>query len=216
MSNQITDLNHNLPTSSKLNDWYKSIAIVRTDVQRKDFASEEAFIAERECIARSEQVAEMIRYQGVECHVLAANKHLSDNLIKTHPDLCLNFVDTVRGSGALASGIPGIFELLRLPYLGSGTLALSLNSNKFLCKTLLENWDIPTPRYQLLRSSGQDLEYGLRYPLVLKLNEEHGSVGIDSTSVVTNERDLRSKVKELLGFINSQFWWRSLLRMRLN
>ncbi|MFZ1721397.1 MAG: hypothetical protein WAU07_02725, partial [Microgenomates group bacterium] len=113
-------------------------------------------------------------------------------------DLCVNFVDTVRGSGALASGIPGIFELLQIPYVGADTLALSLNNNKFLTKTLLEAWELPTPQSQLFRAINQPLDKSLRFPLIVKLNEEHGSVGIDQASVVTNEKELRKRLEFII------------------
>lgn len=183
----------------KPRDWFTKIAIVRTDVRRKDFPTEDAFIAENECIARSEQVAEQIRKLGVETTVIVADSNLADSLKEQQPDLCINFVDTMHGSGSAASGIPGLFELLQIPYVGAGTLALALNNNKYLTRTLLEAWEIPTPQCQLFRSASQELEYDLRFPLIVKLNEEHGSVGIDATSVVTNNKALKERVGWLIS-----------------
>lgn len=180
-------------------DWFSRIAIVRTDVQRRYFATEEAYIAEAECIPRSEQVKAMLENLGVSTEIIVADEQLSLQLINYKPDLCINFVDTVRGSGPLASGIPGIFDLLNIPYVGAGTLALSLNNNKFLTKALLEAWELPTPQYQLFRSPHQELDYELRYPLIVKLNEEHGSVGIDEHSVVTNDKELKARVEYLMN-----------------
>lgn len=185
--------------SINLSDLFSRVAIVRTDVQREYFATEEAFIAEQECVLRSEQVADTLRMMGVDATVIIANDSLAQNLQRVQPELCVNFVDTVRGSGALASGIPGIFDLLQLPYVGAGTLALSLNSNKFLTKTLLEAWELPTPRSQLFRSASQAFENSLRFPLIVKLNEEHGSVGIGQESVVTNEKELKKRVEYIVN-----------------
>lgn len=183
-------------------DWFNHVVIVRTDVREQDFPTHEAFIAEQECIARSEQVADSIRAFGITVTIVAADSLLAENLQKLKPDLCINFVDTVRGSGALASGVPGLFDLLSIPYVGAGTLALSLNSNKFLTKTLLENVGIPTPQYQLFHSWKQKLEYELKFPLIVKLNEEHGSVGISQRSVVSNDDELQSQLKELISVYN--------------
>lgn len=177
---------------------FSRIVIVRTDVHRADFLTEEAFIAEQECIERSQQVAATLIKMGVDTEVVVADEQLANTLLNVKPELCINFVDTVRGSGALASSIPGIFELLRIPYVGASTLALALNNNKYLTKVLLEAWDLPTPQYQLFRTSNQSLDYDLRYPLIVKLNEEHGSVGIDQGSVVTNDRELKVRLKFLI------------------
>ncbi len=189
--------NHEL--TRELHSLFSNVVIVRTDVQRAYFATEDAYIAEKECIVRSEQVAEQLTSLGVPTQIVIADKLLAENLLKIKPDLCINFVDTVRGSGALASGIPGIFELLQIPYVGADTLALSLNNNKFLTKTLLDAWDLPTPQSQLFRAINQPLDKSLRFPLIVKLNEEHGSVGIDQASVVTNEKELKKRLEFLIG-----------------
>lgn len=187
------------PIPANPSEWFSKIAIVRTDVQRKDFITEEAFIAEQEVIARAGQVADTIFQEfGIRTEIFPADNDLFANLRSYKPDLCINFVDTVKGQGALAAGVPGVFDILELPYVGAGTLSLSLNTNKYLTKTLLEAWDIPTPRYQIIRTPGQEIEYDFRYPLIAKLNEEHGSVAIHDDSVVTNEKELRVKVKWLL------------------
>lgn len=177
---------------------FSHIVIVRTDVVRSDFATQDAYVAEIECVERSEQVAETLNKMGVKTEIVVANADLFANLQKLQPELCINFVDTVRGSGALASSIPGIFELLRIPYVGAGTLALALNNNKYLTSTLLEAWNLPTPQYQLFRTPHQPLDYDLRYPLIVKLNEEHSSVGIDQASVVTNDKELKARLQFII------------------
>lgn len=187
----------NLP-AGKPKDWFSKVAIVRTSVRRQDFPTQQAYIAEKECINRSQQVAELISQLGIAAVVIKADQYLAQKLRQEKPDLCLNFVDTVHGSGAAASGIPGLFELLQIPYVGAGTLALALNSNKYLTRQLLAAWEIPTPQCQLFRTPSQDMDYDLRFPLIVKLNEEHGSVGLDSTSVVTHNRELKDKIKYLI------------------
>ncbi len=186
------------PLEGEPKDWFSYIAIVRSDVARKYFPTEEAFVAESEVIARSESVKTFLSKFGIRVKILVANDHLAERLRQDKPDLCINFVDTVHGSGPKSSGIPTVFNLLSIPFVGADTLALAINNNKFLTKTLLEAWEIPTPQYQLFRSSTQELDYDLRFPLIVKLNEEHGSVGIGQNSVVTNERELRDRIKFLL------------------
>jgi D-alanine-D-alanine ligase len=188
--------------SGKAAKEFSHVVIVRTDVQKEDFATNDAYLAEEECILRSQQVADALNEMGVNTQVVVANSQLTNTLLELKPELCINFVDTVRGSGALASSIPGIFELLRIPYVGASTLALALNNNKYLTKVLLEAWNLPTPQYQLFRSPNQQLDYDLRYPLIVKLNEEHGSVGIDQASVVTNDKELKARLQFLISTYN--------------
>src|SRR3989344_2023224 len=182
----------------KPKDWFRKILIVRSDVVREEFPTEEAYLSEAECITRSQAVADVLGKLGVETLVIPADEKLAERLAAEKPDLCINFVDTVHGSGALSSIVPGIFELLQIPYVGAGTLGFALGNNKYLTKTLLEAWELPTPQYKLFRTHTQELDYELRYPMIVKLNEEHGSLGIDTNSVVTNPRELRARVEWLI------------------
>jgi D-alanine-D-alanine ligase len=113
------------------------------------------------------------------------------------PDLCLNFTDTLRGSSVLAASVPGMFEVMDLPYLGSSSFALSLGTQKHLVQSLLQSFDIPVPPFQLWHDDQEVLDPILHFPLIAKLNEEHGSVGLTEQSVVKSERQLRQVVREL-------------------
>ena len=185
-------------SDQSLADYFSRIAIVRTNVCQQDFATKEAFIAEQEVINRAEQVKQAIEQLNIAVKIFPADQQLVENLQQFQPQLCFNFVDTVKGQGGLAAGIPGIFDLLSIPYVGAGTLSLSLNTNKFLTKTLFDAWGVPTPKYQIVRTPGQKIENYFRYPLIAKLNEEHGSIAIHDDSVVINEKELRQRIKWLL------------------
>lgn len=186
------------PLQGEPKNWFSYIAIVRSDVQKEYFPTQEAYLAEHEVIARSEAVKSFLTKFGIRVEIIIADDHLSEKLRIDRPDLCINFVDSVHGSGPKSSGIPTIFNLYNIPFVGADTLALAINNNKYLTKTLLEAWEIPTPQYQLIRTQNQELDYDLRFPLIVKLNEEHGSVGIAQKSVVTNERELFEQAKHLI------------------
>lgn len=182
----------------KPSDWFSHIVIVRSDVQREFFVAEDTFLSELECIQIAETVQAELQNIGIRTSIVVADDHLTEKLLALQPDLCFNFTDSIRGNMSACAGIPTIFDLLEIPYVGASTLSLSLNCNKFLTKTILEAWDIPTPQYQLMRDPRHRLDYDLRYPLICKLNEEHGGVGISGHSVVTNEKELRSQVSALI------------------
>src|SRR3989338_294782 len=179
-------------------DWFRRIAIVRSEVKEEFFPAQDSYLAEKECIKRSELVKKEIEKLGIPTTIIVADSHLIENLNKVKPDLCFNFADSVRGSEVLCPIIPGIFDYLDIPYAGADTLCLSLNCNKYLTKTLLEAWEIPTPQYQLIRNENQEIDYDLRFPLILKLNEEHGGIGVSEKSVVTNKKEFKKQVKYLI------------------
>lgn len=69
------------------------------------------------------------------------NKDLSILLQTNQPEMVINIVDSVNGDETLSSAIPGVLELLNIPYTGADILGLSLDTNKFLIKdTAPANW----------------------------------------------------------------------------
>jgi D-alanine-D-alanine ligase len=65
-------------------------------------------------------------------------------------------------------------------------------------KKLLQQNGVPVPNYQLFTSSGELMDPTLRFPLISKLNEIHGSVEIGKDAVSENEKALRERIKYLI------------------
>jgi D-alanine-D-alanine ligase len=110
----------------------------------------------------------------------------------------INVVDSVKGDESLSSAIPGVLELLDLPYTGADILGLSLDTNKFLIKKLLQQNGVPAPHYQLFNSPGDYLDPTLRFPLISKLNAIHGAVEITASAVSETEKHLRERLRYLI------------------
>jgi len=73
------------------------------------------------------------------------------------------------------------------------------NYKWFLIKKIFIQNGIPVPNYQLFNTSREPINSTLRFPLITKLNEIHGSVEITDDSVVESEGDLRKRLKYLIG-----------------
>jgi D-alanine-D-alanine ligase len=112
--------------------------------------------------------------------------------------MAINLVDSVRGNASLGSSIPGVLEVLHIPYTGAGTLGWALGTNKFLMYQLLQSSGVPVPSHQLVTSPGDMIDPELRYPLFPKLNYEHSSIGVAEDSICHNERELRAKLRDLI------------------
>jgi len=94
--------------------------------------------------------------------------------------------------------VPAALELLAIPYTGTNILGFSIGCNKYLTHALLSQHGIPVPRFQLMTTPKASLDPTLRFPLILKLNEEHSNVEIKLESVVENEVELRKRLRYLL------------------
>lgn len=180
----------------------KKIAIIYSGVKREYFPTEDQYITEKDAEHDAKIIATYIEKLGIEVKILPGNDTLPLELKTYHPDMVLNLVDSVKGIEFLASTVPALLELLEIPYTGAGILGSSLCFNKFLVKKLFEQIGVPIPHYQLFNTPNDMINPNLRYPLISKLNEIHGSVEITEDCVSENEKHLRERLKFLIRTYN--------------
>lgn len=176
----------------------KKVGIIYSEVKRRYFPTESQYLTEKDAYHDARVVAKYLRRMKIRVHLYPGDETLPGRLRRDRPNVVLNLVGSVKGNECLASSIPGILELLNLPYTGAGILGEALSYNKFLVKKLLEQNGIPVPHYQLFNTVFDQLDPTLRFPLISKLNEIHGAVEITKNSVSENEKHLRKRVKFLI------------------
>lgn len=105
-----------------------------------------------------------------------------------------NLCESVDDDSQLIGHPAALFELLGLPFTGSGPLPLMLTTDKLLSKRLLTAAGILTPGY--LAYNGGDilplLDFAL--PAIIKPRLEDASIGIDQDSIIFKKKDLREKL----------------------
>lgn len=129
-------------------------------------------------------------------HVAAffeGNASLLELLPKFQPDLCFNICEGHFGESRECH-VPALLEMLRLPYTGSGVLALALTLDKALTQRVLASYGLPTPPHQLFEMPEEPLDPGLCFPLFVKPVREGSSKGVSKDSIVRDERQLRDRV----------------------
>lgn len=176
----------------------KKVSILYSDVKREYYATEELYLSEVDAKLYANDFARYINKMGIDVITIPGNDHMAESIQKYQPDLAINLVDSVCGQSSLGSSIPGVLEVLQIPYTGSGTLGWSLGCNKFLMYQILQSAGVPVPSHQLVNSSSDMIDPRLRYPLFPKLNNEHSSIGVSENSICYNERELRIKLRELI------------------
>lgn len=176
----------------------KKVAIIYTDEKREYFNSDEEFWT----VAGSKEEAQNFQPYfdklKIDTVYLKGNASLAKNLRRENPDMALNLVTTVKGYDYLGATVPATLELLEIPYTGASILGFSLGCNKYLIHALLSQHGVPVPRFQLLTSARSTIDPSLRYPLILKLNEEHSNIEIKRESIAENETQLRRRLRYLL------------------
>jgi D-alanine-D-alanine ligase len=170
------------------------VAVAYSHVEREWFPTEDAYYAEVEVEERSQEVLDELEELGIPARGYAGNQYFLTNLLVDQPSLVLNLVDTLRGKDKLQTSVPAALELSSIPYTGSGMEGLVISNNRNLTKRLLIAYDIPTPDFQFIRRAGTKVTDELGFPLIVKLNESGGSVGIDNKAVKESQKDVQKKV----------------------
>jgi D-alanine-D-alanine ligase len=158
--------------------------------------SEVGVLEEREDIGRALQV---LGYRTSVFNVDGDISRLLNFLREDKPDVIFNLCESVGNDAIHEMHIAGIYELLHIPYTGSGPLTLGTALNKCRVKEILNYHGLPTPRFQLINSPVKiALSDSLDYPLIVKPSREDASIGIDNDSVVSNLNELRKKVRYIV------------------
>jgi D-alanine-D-alanine ligase len=113
------------------------------------------------------------------------------------PDLVFNLAESFGGKSALESNVAALLNLLGLRYTGSSPAGLLLAGDKTLTKKMLRLHDIRTPEFATIYRGALDWAGDLAFPLIVKPPQEDASIGITSSSVVQDLKELFGKIDEL-------------------
>ena len=178
---------------------FRLVVVAYSSVQREHFATKSAYEAEIEVEERAIEVSEEIRKLGIPVRTLPGDQYFYTNLLVDKPDLVVNLVDTLKGRDQLQPSVPAALELANIPYTGAGMEGLIIGNNRNLTKRLLMAYDVPTPPFQFVRRVGTTIDEDLGLPLIIKLNEGGGSVGIDNHAVKESFRAAALRVNKMIS-----------------
>ena len=145
-----------------------------------------------------EAISMALKALGHEVVELEATSDLPVRLGSTDLDLVFNIAEGLKGRNREAQ-VPALLELLDIPYTGSDPATLALTLDKGIAKRVVRASGIATARGQLFLNVKDKLDRELNYPLIVKPVAEGSSKGVLSTSVATNEMELRELVARILA-----------------
>jgi D-alanine-D-alanine ligase len=148
---------------------------------------------ERDVLVQVEAIGEELRRRQIEPTVVGVDldlARLERRLDSLAPDLVINLVESLAGSGRLAHVVPALLERRGLRYTGSGASAMLITSNKLLAKRWLCAHGVETPAVlgEGAEAGPRDAEAGW----IVKSVWEDASVGLDDESVVAGVGEARS------------------------
>jgi len=146
-----------------------------------------------------ERIAEAIEGRGHRVEIMDGNMYFFDRIREfalkngVEDTLVFNLAYGIQGESRY-SHIPGMLELLGIPYTGSGPLGHSLALDKVATKVMFSYGGVPTPGFHVV-SKPSEIPKGLEFPLIVKPRMEAVSLGV---TLVENEEELEETVKRLL------------------
>lgn len=150
------------------------------------------------------RITDALKEGGHQPAALEGDKDLIDRLEEfmprvvkgERPGMVFNLSYGIQGQ-ARYTHVPGILEMIGLPYVGSGPLAHSLALDKVVSKMIFVQNGLPTADFAVLDDAEFEMP-SLKFPLIVKPKNEAVSFGI---KVVRSEAELR----EAAGVIFKEF-----------
>ena len=147
-----------------------------------------------------DQLRGAVESAGHEVRLLAVDNvvpPLVTTLSAETPDLVFNLAESFGGKSALESNVAGLLNLLGLRYTGSSPAGLLLAGDKSLTKKVLSFHSIQTPEFATVYRGALDWAGNISFPVIVKPPQEDASLGITSKSVVSDLRELFTRIDEL-------------------
>ncbi|QGG48357.1 ATP-grasp domain-containing protein [Heliorestis convoluta] len=146
-------------------------------------------------------IRDAIKKGGYQVKTFEGDKNLISNLEDympsvisgERPGLVFNLSYGIQGR-ARYTHVPGILEMLGIPYVGSGPETQAIALDKVVTKVILMHKGLPTPRFCVLEKPDSPLSEDLSYPLIVKPKDESISLGL---RIVYNEEELRAGVENI-------------------
>jgi len=145
-------------------------------------------------------IADAIRANGHKVIKIGSAKSLLQKLPELKVDIVFNLAEGRYGRNR-ESEVPLICEMIKIPYVGSDALTMSLTMDKAMTKKILRAEGIPTAKYCLARSP-KDVEKCLEkmaFPMIVKPNCEGSSKGMSEKSKVNNLEELKKQATYIIN-----------------
>ncbi len=154
-------------------------------------------------------IAEVFRTLGHTVVELGDGRQFLEAVLKNPPDLVFNFAEGMGVSRSRESRVPGVCEMLGIPYSGSDPLALAVALDKDMTRRVVESLGVTIPKGVTLAPppgeyDGDFAEFppileeaGLPLPVLAKPASEGSSKGIRNRCLIKTAEDFGPTVVEL-------------------
>jgi D-alanine-D-alanine ligase len=149
--------------------------------------------AEFDSQATIDALTQALGSDGHYVHLCRGDHTLPESIQRLRPHICFNIAEGLGGDSREAQ-VPGLLELMRVPYTASRLLTQALSLDKVQTKRIWQAVGLPTARFWEFADEGHASRASLRYPLFVKPSREGTGMGVDPGAIVKNKRDLVRRV----------------------
>src|SRR5688572_18562117 len=131
---------------------------------------------------------------GHQTVFIQADTELPFALKEERPDICFNIAEGL-GGDAREAQVPALLEMMQIPYTGSRVMGNAISLDKTLTKRIWRDRRLPVAPFQEFSTGDEPLRPELHFPLFVKPAREGTGMGVDTGAIVSNEVELRERVK---------------------
>ncbi|MCA8976606.1 MAG: ATP-grasp domain-containing protein [Planctomycetes bacterium] len=112
------------------------------------------------------------------------------------PDIVFNIMTDFHGVIAYEAHLVCYLELLKQAYTGCNPRGIMLANDKSMSKKILDWHGIPCPGFAFYPKGARQVKLpaGVRFPVIVKSADQHGSAGISQASIVHDDEQLAARV----------------------
>jgi D-alanine-D-alanine ligase len=160
----------------------------------------DAEAAECDVLVQVDAVAAALRLEEADVVILPVDLDLAstvERLREMQPELVVNLVESLDGSGRLIHLVPALLERMGVAFTGASADAMFLTSNKLIAKRWMTAHGVPTPATITSPPRGAEIAQP-RGPdsdsWIIKSVWEDASLGLDDESVVVGRDQARRMI----------------------
>lgn len=139
---------------------------------------------------------------GFDLTFVDRHEGLPGRFIADPPEFVLNLCDVgYRNMSRLELHVVALLEMLEIPYSGNNPAAITLCNDKSLIHAAARDVGVPVPVQKFWSSADAVDNFDLPYPVIVKPNRTHGSLGITKDAVVGDEAEARAYLEMLADLL---------------
>jgi len=147
-----------------------------------------------------QEIAGVLQRAGHETFsmVIDGTRESLRTLTQVGADLIFNLVESFGGDDTKEPHIAAYYDLLGLPYTGSGPRGLSVAMDKAVTKKILAFHGIRSPKFATVHRGRLDWgAHDMDFPVIVKPVREDGSIGIGFDALAGNIKELMERIDQL-------------------